>query len=431
MAPSGKGGEAAPASADAGAPGGDPAAPDPSRAWLAPSPGADDRERPGAADRERPGADDPPGPDAGPRRASVPPSASGPEEEGNPFSRPPVWPFFLLGLATLGVILRETRAFTIPFAVAALFAVLLTPVMDWLERKRVPTALSLVLLLLGLFGFFAGLGALLYEGVRSVTDALPRYSDRAEAAARWLLDRLDQVFDVDRMGAARVDLRERLSEALSSELFLSYVNEGIGNFLSFMSSLLIMLLFLMFMLTGRRMFGIKLYRLIRASGRDDSATRAIVRSVSDRVQGYLVMKTAVSAGTGVLFGLVALAFGLDFPLVWGFLAFVFNYVPSIGPLIAVVPPILLAFFQFDQPAFALLTGGTLLGVNFLSGNVVEPNLMGNRLDLNVVVVLLSLFLWGHIWGFAGMLLAVPLTAVLNITMSHSPRYRSLSNLLSK
>jgi len=367
----------------------------------------------------------------GRRRPSLrPPAVPGPGSGDAPGGLPG-WPLVILGLGALGVLLRETRAFTIPFAVAVLFSVLLTPLMDRLERWRIPNPAAVLLLLVGLGGFFAGVGALIYEGIRSVTDALPRYSKRAEQTAGWVLDRLDRFLDVDRMGGPQVDLDQRLSQALSSELFLSYVNDGIGSFVSFFSSLLIMLLFLMFMLTSRRAFAAKVYRLLRAEGRDDQETRVLIGSVSDRIQTYLLMKTLVSAGTGVVFGAVAAVCGLDFPVVWGFLAFVFNYVPSIGPLIAVLPPILLAFFQFDVVAQAVLTGGLLLVVNFISGNVVEPKLMGNRLDLNVVVVLLSLFVWGQIWGFVGMLLAVPLTAVINIAMSHSPKYQGVSSLLGR
>lgn len=335
----------------------------------------------------------------------------------------------ILGLVGLGFLLSYTRSFTIPFAVAALFAVLLSPIVEAMER-RLPTAAALGLLAALLFAALGGLGALIFEAVRSVADAAPRYSERARAVADWVVRRLDGVLDVSAVeGGASVGLEERLARLLSSETFLNQVNQGIGNFVSFLSSLLVMLLFLTFFLAGRKRFEGKVAVLL-AQGEGQDRARGLIQRVSGRIQAYLVVKTVISMGTGALFGLVAWAFGLDFPLVWAFLAFVLNYIPSIGPLFAVLPPILLAVFQFEAFGRTVGLAATLLSLNFVSGNVVEPQLMGRRLDLNVVVVLLSLFAWGSVWGFVGMLLAVPLTSILNILVSHSTRFGWLSELLS-
>lgn len=329
----------------------------------------------------------------------------------------------ILGVVALGFLLHYTRSFTIPFAVAALFAALLSPVVDAMQRK-VPPAAALGLLAVGLFAVLGGLGALVFEALRSVADAVPRYSERARDIADAVVARLDAVLDVSAVqGGAQTSLNERLARLLSSEAFLNQVNQGVGTFVSFLSSLLVMLLFLTFFLGGRERFEGKVALLL--GGRDK------VRKVGQRIQAYLLVKTGVSLATGALFGLVAWAFGLDFPLVWGFFAFVLNYIPSIGPLLAVLPPILLAAVQFDSPGRTVATAATLLAINFVSGNLVEPRVMGRRLDLNVVVVLLSLFAWGSIWGFAGMLLAVPLTSTLNILLHDSERFGWLSELMSE
>jgi predicted PurR-regulated permease PerM len=148
----------------------------------------------------------------------------------------------------------------------------------------------------------------------------------------------------------------------------------------------------------------------------------------DKINRYMVVKTWMSLGTGVLLALWLAILGVDYPLLWGLLAFLFNYVPNIGSIIAAVPALLLALVQLGG-ASALLAAGGYVAVNLVLGNVLEPRLLGRGLGLSTLVVFLSLVFWGWVLGPVGMLLSVPLTMTVMIGLRSSPETAWLGTLL--
>jgi predicted PurR-regulated permease PerM len=160
----------------------------------------------------------------------------------------------------------------------------------------------------------------------------------------------------------------------------------------------------------------------------DSSLASFEKFVTS-VRQYLAIKTLVSLATGVIVAAGLLLLGLDYALLWGMIAFLLNYVPNIGSIIAAVPPILLAVIQLG-PAYALIVALLYLGTNIVMGNAVEPRLMGKKLGLSALVVFLSLVFWGWILGPVGMLLSVPLTMIVKIALEVNDSTRWLSILLS-
>jgi predicted PurR-regulated permease PerM len=148
----------------------------------------------------------------------------------------------------------------------------------------------------------------------------------------------------------------------------------------------------------------------------------------ENVNRYLIIKTAASLVTGILIGLWVWILGLDFPLIWGLLAFMLNYIPTLGSIIAGVPAVLLGFIQFG-PGRALMVAVGYLVVNAVLGSVVEPRFQGRGLGLSTLVVFLSLAFWGWVWGPVGALLSVPLTMTLKIALESSPDTRGIAILL--
>ena len=146
------------------------------------------------------------------------------------------------------------------------------------------------------------------------------------------------------------------------------------------------------------------------------------------MQNYLAIKTLVSLATGVTAGVLVWALGLDFPLLWGLLAFIFNYIPNLGSVLAGVPPVLLAILQLG-PGRAVAVALGYLVINTVFGNFIEPTLMGRRLGLSTLVVFLSLVFWGWVWGPVGMLLAVPLTMVIKIALENTEDFHWVAVML--
>jgi len=148
------------------------------------------------------------------------------------------------------------------------------------------------------------------------------------------------------------------------------------------------------------------------------------------VQRYLGIKTIASLVTGVAAAALTAAFGLDFPLLWGLLAFSFNYVPSIGSLIAAIPPVVLALVQIDFFQAAMIGLGYFV-INITIGGVIEPRVVGRGLGLSTLVVFLSLVFWGWVFGPVGMLLSVPLTMTVKIALESSNRTAPIAILLGQ
>jgi predicted PurR-regulated permease PerM len=151
--------------------------------------------------------------------------------------------------------------------------------------------------------------------------------------------------------------------------------------------------------------------------------------ITREVQSYLLYKTLVSLATGLSVGIWVGLLGLDFPALWGFVAFALNYIPNIGSILAAVPAVGLALLQLG-PGRALVVALGYVAINFWWGNLVEPALLGRRLQLSPLVVLVSLIFWGWVWGPIGMLLSVPLTMMLKIVLENSPGLRWLGALLA-
>jgi AI-2 transport protein TqsA len=168
-------------------------------------------------------------------------------------------------------------------------------------------------------------------------------------------------------------------------------------------------------------------KLKRALG---SKTQAFdyFQSFSDSVQRYLLIKTLVSIGTGIIVGITLAWMGVDYAILWAVIAFLLNFIPNIGSIIAAVPPMLIALIQLG-PMSAMLVACLYLVTNVLFGNVIEPRFMGRSLGLSTLVVFVSLVFWGWIFGPVGMLLSIPLTMVVKIALENSQRNRWLAILL--
>ena len=135
--------------------------------------------------------------------------------------------------------------------------------------------------------------------------------------------------------------------------------------------------------------------------------------------------------TALTVGIVLWIFDIDFLVVWVVLTFLLNFIPNIGSVLAVIFPTLIALVQYESFGYAILVAGIVTGVQNIYGNLIEPKIMGDKLGLNPLVILLSLLLWGYIWGLVGMFLSVPITAVIKILVSDSksPNLKFVNNLM--
>lgn len=185
-----------------------------------------------------------------------------------------------------------------------------------------------------------------------------------------------------------------------------------------------------FLLVEQKTFPNKLSRMFPDPDKHREA-RDVIDNIQTQIQTYIWIKTLVSVVTGLVGYVVLTLVGVDFASFWGFSIFLLNYIPIIGSVVATLFPALLTLIQFETFTPFLIVGIGLISAQFIVGNVIEPKLMGKSLNLSPLVVLLSLALWGGLWGIPGMFLCVPIMVMFLIVLSHFSATRPLAVLLSE
>lgn len=234
-------------------------------------------------------------------------------------------------------------------------------------------------------------------------------------------------FKNNQSGKGIEQLGELFKDMLSRESIWNWVRDLLKQLLSIIGTSFIIMLLTVFMLSEARMFGRRFNAICEAQG--PNLQRML--SATKDIQKYLGIKTLISMATGLLAGLLCWQMGLEFPLLWGILAFALNFIPAVGSVIAGIPPVLLSLLNNGSFPDAAIIGGGYLIINGFLGNFVEPTLLGRRFGISTVVVILSVLFWGWLWGPIGMLMAVPLTMLLKVAMDNSSDFRWIAVAISK
>ena len=320
-------------------------------------------------------------------------------------------------LFVVGVVLKLARPVLVPFILAVFLSYIIDPALTFLTRYRCPRREAVLIVLALMFVFFFLLGALVYSSGKSLAAELPRYQGRLSDFSAFL---------AKGVGPFKVDLASTLGK-LEIEKIGAFILSAIGPFFSILGNLLLVFLFLLFIVSGRGRAAAKIQKTLGA-GRSGRVT-AVLETINGQVRKYLVIKTAMSLVNGLEVWLVLTLFGVDFAPLFGFLAFVLNFIPSIGSLIAMVLRVGFAFFQFGTfwtPFWILVI---TVGLDAILGNFIEPRIMGKGLGLSPLLIFFSLLFWGWLWGIPGMILSVPLTAVIKIVCQNVPALRPAAVLM--
>lgn len=325
----------------------------------------------------------------------------------------------LVSLASLVIIvagLKSAAPIVTVLLISVFFATVAAPAVLWLKGRGIPSGFAALLVVLAVIAMLTGFGALLGTSINGFVRALPGYrvqlDDEMTTAITWL-------------SGHGVDLSllklTQLADPGSIMQVASNIFTAIGGMLG---NSFVILLIIVFILLEVPDFAAK----IRAAFPGSPSAMGRMDLITANVFHYLGLKTLVSLLTGLAAGVLVAAVGVNFPLLWGLLAFLLNYIPTFGSIIASILPILLALVQFGGGAALVVAIGYLV-INFLVGNVLEPRLMGKSMGLSTLVVFLSLLAWGYILGTAGMFFAVPLTMACKIALESDPETRWLAILM--
>jgi AI-2 transport protein TqsA len=325
----------------------------------------------------------------------------------------------ILAAAACVVIIAGMKAATVilvPFLLSAFIAIISAPPMFWLQQKGVPSILAVSIVVLITLGMGVLLGTLVGQSINDFSQDLPVYQAKIKAQMATLLAYADRL-GIDTQSLA---ITEIFDPGAAMKLAATVLN-SLGNVLT---NGFLILMTVIFILLEAASFPAKLQAIKGAP--DASLTRW--EHFLNHVKQYMAIKTWVSLATGVIISVWVAILGVDFPLLWGLLAFALNYVPNIGSIIAAVPAVLLALVQVGAIKALLLAGG-YVAVNLIMGNAIEPRFMGKGLGLSTLVVFLSLLFWGWVLGPVGMLLSVPLTITAKIALDSREDTRWLAVLL--
>lgn len=322
----------------------------------------------------------------------------------------------LLAVIAVGFVLKTAQGVVIPLLIAWLLSYLLAPIVNFLVRRlRFPAVIAVagVVLLLLLASWGAGL--VIQQRLVAFAKAFPAYQHQISALYAYYGSELN----IPAAVLKDLDWTAQIGPlVLKTSRF----------FISFFTNSILVLIFLVFMLLAKPYANDKL-RAAFSPARADTLIE-ITNTISRQIGAYLGALFVISLVTGlVVWGALA-ALGVEFAFTWGLLAFVLNFIPTLGSIVASLPPVLMALAQFAPDVWpAVGVAATLFAIQQTLGNFIAPKIYGDRLNLSPVVILLFLVFWGWLWGITGALLAVPLAAAVQIALSHIPALAPLAVLM--
>ncbi len=325
----------------------------------------------------------------------------------------------LVIFAALVVVLAGIKAasvIVIPFVLAAFIAIICNPLIRFFAKYGIPKGIAVVFVMLMIVGVGISLAGLVGQSMTDFSEKLPEYKAQLKEEFVW-------VVNVAASYNILID-KEQIISLFDPGKMIDVATNMLTGLGGVMANLFLIILTVVFMLFEGPMLSKKVHLALD----DPEMKMQQVDRFLDSINSYLAIKTLVSLGTGMLAGFMLWALDVDYFILWAVVAFMLNYIPNIGSIIAAVPPVLLALITQGPLVAGFIAGGYLV-INTVMGNIVEPRFMGKGLGLSTLVVFLSLIFWGWLMGTVGMLLSVPLTMIVKIALETSQEGRWLATLL--
>lgn len=327
-------------------------------------------------------------------------------------------PLAILATFTVFYVLWVGQALLVPLAIAVLIWYMINALARLYARFMFKESANWLTLTLALITMAVGIGVvvdIVQNNIADVKRAAPTYKTDLD---QWLV-RIYELLGIEDLPT--------FSQFIQTVDIGPIITNFAGALTGLVGNLALIIVYVGFLLYEQKTFPNKLTRMFPQEEKR-TEVRAVIDNIQHQIQAYIWIKTLVSVVTGLVGYVVLTLVGVDFASFWAFAIFLLNYIPIIGSVIATLFPALLTLIQFDTFTPFLIVGIGLTSAQFLVGNVVEPKLMGSSLNLSPLVVLLSLALWGSLWGVPGMFLCVPIMVII---LSHFGPTRPLAVMLSE
>lgn len=334
---------------------------------------------------------------------------------------------FALGFIVVCLVvylLHIAAAIMIPFVIALCLWYLINAIARGMASLplggfKLPRFMCLLLAILSIVVGVWFVLDLINNNMQLVRAAIPQYQQRLEALLPALLERVGLEKE-----AFIHDLRQYIN---LTAVFTTLV----ATFTGLAGKTLVVMFYTGFLLYEQRFFNRKIIGMIEDEA-TESRVRHILKNIDIKIQRYIWVKVVVSAATGVLTYLALAYFKVDFNQFWGLMAFVLNFIPYIGSLLAIAMPSIIALIQFgDDLSLVFSIFLTLCAIQITLGSIIDPRMLGDSLNISPIMIIFSLAAWGMIWGIPGMFLSIPILAMVVITLGQFPKTRPIAILLSK
>ncbi len=323
--------------------------------------------------------------------------------------------------------LKYASSFLIPIAFALFLIALLWPLQKILIQK-IPQGLATIISMLVFLAALAVIVGALWLGAEKVSEDLPKYS--GELKAYWeQAQEFAQKYGIDlpSVNGENDNSSDQQNQNSGSGSGGKYVLQFLQKVFSFGGAFVLVLAYLGLGLIEVDDFRDKLNKIF--PGDRGSKWLDTFHGISREFQKYILVRTVVGLMTGTLVWLFSMVIGLEFAFVWGFTNFILNYIPTLGSIIGVIPPVLFALVQYDGVGMVFVVLFVVGGIQIVMGTYIDPLMQGKYLALSSLVVLISVVFWGWVWGIIGAFLSIPITVFMVLTAKKFSRTKWLSTLL--
>lgn len=330
---------------------------------------------------------------------------------------------FLVGFTFF--ILKELQSILLPFFIAVIISFLFEPYYEWLKSKKIPSAVSLIIVIITILIIANITSLFVFTSINAFTKEIPKYTEKSQNIINSIS------FNLSNWGFYNQYIKDSFdfTKIINGQAIANFATGFFSSIINLFGNFVLILIYVIFLLSE---FGSIRMRILKAFSSERS--RKIADTLTDifsEVKKYVVGKTLINLTYGTLVTIILWIIGVDFFLVWGFLAFLMAYIPNIGSLISIVLPFLTALIQFDgeltRPIIMLIL--MVVSANLI-GNIVEPKILGDKLNLSPILLLLSLIFWGYLWGLIGMILSVPIMSMIKIILGKFESTKPISILMS-
>lgn len=319
-----------------------------------------------------------------------------------------------------GAVLKFAAPVVIALLLTVLLVYLIDPLVVLLHRRRLPLWLSALIAIVFFFALFMGLAILVFFDLPHFGRTFPRFQEEIAASLQMFLRNLERSTGT----IIAIDPFEELRTLPVRPLVMGIARGSIR----FLSEFFLIFFFAIILLLGKYRF---IRMILTVFPRRHSLVPIVLKHVDRHLRAYLGIKALASLAIGIVTMGILLLFRVEFAITWGFLTVILNFIPTLGPITAVLLPVLISMVQFQGSLLPLAIAASLTVLHLGISSFLEPRFLGERLNLSFFVIFLSLFFWGWMWGAAGVLLAVPVTASIKIVMERIPSTARIAMLLGK